>query len=148
MHFRSVVAALLVAWAGAVLVAQNAPAMTTPEELDKAMKKVQPAMRDAGKAVGSNNYADALKQLAIVKQGINDSREFWIHHKKDDAIAANKETVSQIEAAEKLLAAKPDAAAATAAVKAIGAACRECHEKYRVRDADNNWVLKPGSIGG
>ena len=32
--------------------------------------------------------------------------------------------------------------------QSVGPACRMCHEKYRVRDAENNWVLKPGSIGG
>ena len=146
MHFRLGVAALLVTWAGAMVMAQK---VTTPEELDKMMKKVQPAMQAAGKAVGSNAYADAAKQLAIVKAAIDDSREFWILHKKEDAIKANKEVVAKIEAAEKLLTSgTPDAAAATAAVKEIGGACRACHEKYRVRDADNNWVLKPGSIDG
>jgi hypothetical protein len=41
----------------------------------------------------------------------------------------------------------PDGQAVVAAMKQeVGAACRQCHEKYRVRDADNNWVLKPGSV--
>ena len=123
--------------------------VSTPEELDKMMKKVQPAMQAAGKAVGSNAFAEAAKQLAIVRQAVEDSRTFWIEHKKEDAIKFNKETVAKIEEAEKLLTGPaPDAAAATAAVKQVGASCRSCHEVYRVRDADNNWVLKPGSIGG
>lgn len=123
--------------------------VTTPEDLDKMMKKVQPAMQAAGKAVGSNDFAEAGKQLAIVRQAVDDSRTFWVEHKKEDAIKFNKDTVAKIEEAEKLLASPaPDAAAATAAVKQVGAACRSCHEVYRVRDADNNWVLKPGSIGG
>ena len=43
----------------------------------------------------------------------------------------------------------PDGQAIMASMKqGVGAACRMCHEKYRVRDAENNWVLKPGSIGG
>ena len=147
LHFRSCVAALLVAWVGTVVMAQK---ITTPEELDKAMKKVQQANMAANKAVASGNFAEAAKQLAIVKQAITDSREFWVQHKKDDAIAANKETVAKIEAVEKLLTAPaPDAQAVQAAFKQeIGPACRQCHEKYRVRDAENNWVLKPGTIGG
>lgn len=147
MHFRSYVAALLVAWAGSVVIAQK---VTTPEELDKMMKSVQRANMAANKAAGSGNFAEAAKQLAIVKQAIIDSREFWLLHKKDDAVAANKETVAKIEAVEKLLTApSPDAQAVQAAFKQeIGPACRQCHEKYRVRDAENNWVLKPGTIGG
>jgi cytochrome c556 len=146
LQFRMCAAALIVIWAGSMAIAQK---ITTPEELDKAMKKAGPALQASGKAIGSGNYAEAAKQLAIIKQVINDSREFWVQHKKEDALEANKETIAKIEAAEKLLAApSPDSAAATAAVKQVGAACRTCHEDYRVRDADNNWVLKPGSIGG
>ena len=72
-----------------------------------------------------------------------------MQHKKDDAIKFNRDTIAKIEAAEKLLTASaPDPAVATAAVKEVGGACRSCHEKYRERDADNNWIIKPGSIGG
>ncbi len=146
MHFRVYTAALIVTWAGSMVVAQK---VTTPEELDKMMKKVQPAMQAAGKAVKSGAFPEAAKQIAIVRQAVDDSREFWILHKKEDAIKANKETVAKLEAAEKLFGGPaPDAMAAQAALKEIGGACRSCHEPYRVRDADNNWVLKPGSIGG
>ena len=147
LHFRSSVAALLVVWAGAMVLAQKP---MTSDELDKAMKKVQQANMAANKAVGSGNFAEAAKQLAVVKQTIAETREFWVQHKKEDAIAANKETVAKIEAVEKLLAAPaPDAQAVQAAFKQqIGPACRQCHEKYRVRDAENNWILKPGSIEG
>jgi cytochrome c556 len=135
----------MVTWAGSMAVAQK---VTTPEELDKMMKNVQRANQAVGKAVGSGAFADAAKQLAIVKKGVDDSREFWVLNKKDDAIKFNKDVIAKIEEAEKLLSAPtPDPAAATAAVKQIGPACRSCHEVYRVRDADNNWVLKPGSIG-
>jgi cytochrome c556 len=134
----------MVTWAGSMVMAEK---VTTPEELDKTMKKVQQANQAVGKAVGSGAFAEAAKQLATVKQGVDDSREFWVMHKKDDAIKFNKDVIAKIEAAEKLLTAPtPDAPAAVAAVKQIGPACRACHEVYRVRDADNNWVLKPGSI--
>ena len=148
MHFKSCVAALMVVGAGALAFAQTK--VTTQDELDKTMKKVGPALQAANKALGSGAPAEASKQLAIIKQAIIDSREFWVTHKKDDAIEANKLTVEKIEAVEKLLAAPaPDAQAVQAALKQeVGAACRQCHEKYRVRDAENNWVLKPGSIGG
>ena len=148
MQFKSCVAALLLVGAGAVAFAQTK--VTTPDELDKTMKKVGPALQATNKALGSGAPAEASKQLAIIKQAILDSREFWVLHKKDDAIEANKLTVEKIEAVEKMLAAPtPDAQAVQAALKQeVGGACRQCHEKYRVRDAENNWVLKPGSIGG
>ena len=145
MHFRCGVAALLVAWTGSMVMAQK---VTSPEELDKAMKKVQTANQAALKAIKSNEFPEAAKQLAIVRQTIDESREFWVQHKKEDAIKANKEVVAKIEAAEKVLNGTPDAGAAIAAIKEVGASCRTCHENYRVRDADNNWVIKPGSIGG
>ena len=148
MQFKSCVAALLVVGAGALAFAQTK--VTTPDDLDKTMKKVGPALQAANKALASGAPAEASKQLAIIKQAIIDSREFWVTHKKDDAIEANKLTVEKIEGVEKLLAAPaPDAQAVQAALKQdVGGACRQCHEKYRVRDAENNWVLKPGSIGG
>jgi cytochrome c556 len=122
--------------------------VTTQEELDKTMKKVGQAMQATQKAIKSNEFAEAAKQLAIVKQAVDDSREFWVIHKKEDAIKANKETIAKFEAAEKLLTGpKPDANTALGALKELGGACRTCHEVYRVRDADNNWTLKPGSVG-
>jgi cytochrome c556 len=123
--------------------------VTTPEELDKVMKKVQPAMQAAQKALKSEAYADARAQLAIVKQAMEDSHEFWVMHKKDDAIKTNEDTVAKLDAVDKLLTATPvDPAAVQAALKEMGGACNTCHKTYRVRDADNNYILKPGSIGG
>jgi len=147
LHFRFCAAALLVMVAGSVAIAQK---VTTVEELDKVMKKVQQANMAANKAIGSGDFAEGAKQYGIAKQAIEDSREFWVLNKKDDAIAANKETVTKMDAVLKLLTGpSPDAQAIGAALKQeVGPACRQCHEKYRVRDADNNWILKPGSIGG
>lgn len=147
MHFRFCAAALLVMVAGSVAIAQK---VTTVEELDKTMKKVQQANMAANKAIGSGDFAEGAKQYGIAKQAIEDSREFWVVNKKDDALAANKETVTKMDAVLKLMTGPaPDAQAIGAALKQeVGPACRQCHEKYRVRDADNNWVLKPGSIGG
>ena len=146
MRVRFQVAAVLIACAGSLAVAQK---MTTEEELDKAMKLAQPAMGAANKALQAKNTEEAARQLAIVKQVIVDTQPFWVVHKKDDAIKANKDTIAKIEATEKLISGpSADPVAAAASLKELGASCRTCHEVYRVRDADNNWVLKPGSIGG
>ena len=144
MHFRVCVAALLVTWAGSMAIAQK---VTTPEELDKTMKKVQTANQAALKAIKSSAYPDAVKHLQTVKQAMVDSQEFWVQHKKDDALKANKDVIAKLDAAEKVLTGTPDPNTAVLAIKEVGAACRTCHENYRVRDADNNWVLKPGSVG-
>jgi cytochrome c556 len=138
----------MVVGAGALAFAQTK--VTTPEDLDKTMKKVGPALQATNKALASGATAEASKQLAIIKQAITDSREFWVVHKKQDALDANKLTLDKIDAVEKMLAApSPNAQAVQAALKQeVGAACRQCHETYRARDAENNWVLKPGSIGG
>jgi cytochrome c556 len=146
LRFRLYVGTGLMVWAGTFLFAQK---VATPEELDKAMKKVQPAMQAAQKALKSESYADVKPQLATIRQVIIDSREFWILHKKDDAIKANQDVVAKLDAVDKLLSATPvDPAAVVAGMKEMGAACLSCHKVYRERDAENNYILKPGSIGG
>ena len=148
MRFRFHASALLVATVcGSMMAAQK---FTTPEELDQAMKKAQTAQQAAQKAIKSQAFADAREQIGIMKQSIDESREFWVHHKKDDAVKMNQESVVKLEAVEKLLEATPvDTAAVAAGMKEVGATCLACHKPYRVRDpVTNDWILKPGSIGG
>ena len=148
MRVRVYAAAMLCAWSAAVVGAQG-PKVTTPEELDKVMKKVGPAMQASQKAMGGPNYAEVKTQIAIVKQGVLDSQQFWIEHKREDALKFNKDTLAKLDDFEKTIATDTvDAAVAGAALKAVGAACRSCHQVYRATDADNNFILKPGSIGG
>ena len=146
MRFRLCASALLALF-GSIVAAQK---FTTPEELDQAMKKAQSAQQAAQKAIKSGAYEDAREQIGIMKQSIDESREFWIHHKKDDAVKANQESVTKLEAVEKLLAATPvDTAAVAAGMKEVGGTCLACHKPYRVRDpVTNDWILKPGTIGG
>ena len=131
---------------GSVVIAQQK--VMTVHELDAVMKKAG-AFRQVDKAVQSNNAADAKTQLAIVKQAVLDSQSFWVAHKKDDALKMNKEALAKIDALEKVLSAgNLDVAAATAAFKETGGACRSCHQQYRAEDANNAYVLKPGSVAG
>jgi cytochrome c556 len=139
--------AMLIAWSGAVAIAQNK--VTTPEQLDKVMKSAGPAMRTINKSTASGAYADAKKELATLRAAVLDSQSFWIEHKKDDAVKMNKDALEKIDAFDKLISSdKPDAAAATTALKEVGGACSACHKQYRAQDADNNYILKPGTIGG
>ena len=137
---------LCVVIVGVVLVAQTN--VTTVEELDTIMKKAR-AFRQVDKAVQSNNAADAKAQLAIVKMAVSDSQSFWVTHKKDDAVTMNKESLAKLDALEKVLSADTlDVAAATAAFKEAGGACRACHQQYRIEDDKNEYHLKPGSVTG
>ena len=145
MRVRVYAWALLVAWSGAIVIAQNK--VTTPEQLDKVMKQVGPAWGAAQKAFKAQSYADVRKNLATVKENVLLSQSFWVEHKKDDAVKLNKESLAKLEALEKVVATDTvDAAAAEAALKEAGASCRACHQQYRATDAENNFILKPGSV--
>ena len=145
MRFRVYAATALIAWSAGVVGAQKP---LTPEELDKIMKKAGPAMQASQKAMGASKYAEIKTQMAIVRQAVIDSQPFWIEHKREDALKFNKDTLAKLDAFDKTIATEPvDAAAAGAALKAVGAACRSCHQVYRATDADNNFILKPGSLG-
>jgi cytochrome c556 len=145
-RFVAAAAAVCVIGGVAVLVAQGA--VTTAEDLDKVMKKAG-AFRQVDKAVQSNNAADAKAQLALVKAAVADSQSFWVTHKKDDAVKMNKESLAKLDALEQVLSAPTlDVAAATAAFKEAGGACRSCHQQYRVEDEKNQYHLKPGSVAG
>jgi cytochrome c556 len=138
------VAALCVAWGGAML-AEN---VKTAAELDKVMKRAS-AFRQVDKAIQSNNAADAKKQLEAVESAVEESRSFWVEHKRDDALKMNKEALAKLDALEKVLSAdKLDIAAATASFKEAGGACRSCHQVYRAEDANNEYILKPGTVPG
>jgi cytochrome c556 len=145
-HFVGYAAALSVALGSAALVAQSK--VSTAEELDKVMKKAS-AFRQVDKAVQSNNAADAKAQLAIVKAAVLESQSFWVTHKKDDAVKMNKESLAKLDELEKVLSSGTlDVAAATAAFKQAGGACRACHQQYRIEDDKNEYHLKPGSVDG
>jgi cytochrome c556 len=137
--------AVLCAVLGGAVTAQK---VSTPAELDKVMKKAS-AFRQVDKAIQSSNAADAKKQLAVVKAAVEESRSFWVEHKRDDALKLNTEAVAKLDALDKVLSSeKLDIATATAAFKETGGACRACHQIYRAEDANNEYILKPGSVPG
>ena len=141
-----VYAAALCTVLGGVVLAQQK--VRTAEELDKVMKKAG-AFRQVDKAIQSNNAADAKKQLEIVEDAVEESRTFWVEHKREDALKLNKEALAKLDALEKVLSADTlDVAAATAAFKEAGGACRACHQVYRAEDANNAYIIKPGSVPG
>jgi hypothetical protein len=139
--------AMLIAWSGALAIAQTT--VSTPEEYTKAMKPAGPAMRTIQKAFASGAYADVRKELGTLKTAIADTQSFWVLHKKDDAIKMNKESLAKIEAFEKLVATDTvDTAVAAGAMKEMGGTCAACHKQYREQDAEGNYKMKAGTIGG
>ena len=92
-------------------------------------------------------YADARKQLEIVENGLKDAGNFWVVKKKDDASKMTQDTLTKIDALEKLLDGKaPDQAAVSAAFRDVGTSCTSCHRAYRATDENNNFILKPGTV--
>jgi hypothetical protein len=132
------------ALATAVVAAEK---VTTPEELDRAMKKIAPAQGAANKAIQSMSWADAKAQVTIVKQTLLDTEPFWTSNKKDDAVAMLKDSVAKVTAVEQALnAPMPDQQAVLAAFKQVGATCGACHKQYREQDENQQYRLKTGAI--
>ena len=141
-RFTTYMIAVLIAGSAAV-VAQKAK---TPEDLDKAMKKVGPANGAMNKAIKSMAWDDAKKQLEIVEGALEDAHNFWVVKKKDDAIKMSKDALAKAESLEDLLKkSSPDSVAVNAAVKEFASSCLGCHKQYREQDANQQFVLKAGT---
>jgi cytochrome c556 len=138
-HFATCAMALVVAF-GSVVAAQKA---ATPDDLDKAMKRLQPANAAAGKAIQSMAYADAKTHVATVKQALIDADAFWVASKRDDAIKLSKDAVAKVTALEQALSAPtPDQQAVLTAQKQVGGTCASCHKAFRAQDENQQYILK------
>lgn len=139
--------AILMACSTALVIAQTK--VTTPEEFDKAMKPAGGAMRSMGKMIASGAaVADVKKEIAVLKTALLETQSFWVLHKKDDAVKFNKESLAKLEAFEKSLTGDKVDPAAAATVKEVGGTCAACHKQYREQDAEGNYKIKAGTIGG
>jgi cytochrome c556 len=135
---------LFVALATTAALAQK---VTSPDELDKTMKRIAPAQGATGKAIQSMSWADAKAQVAIVKQALMDTEGFWTANKKDEAVTMLKDSIAKVTAVEQALnAPMPDQQAVLAAFKQVGATCAACHKQYREQDENQQYRLKAGSI--
>ena len=138
--------ALTIAFAGSVVAAAGEKAKSA-DDIDKAMKKVGTTQQAVNKAIQSSAFADAKKQVEIVKTTLVDAENFWKLNKKDDAVKFSQETLAKIDALDKALGEKtPDAAKVSAAYKEAAASCAGCHRVYRGTDANNQFIIKPGTI--
>ena len=136
---------LTFALAGTALLA--AEKAKTPQDMDAAMKKVGKTQQDLNKAINAMAYADAKKQVEIMKTTLTDAENFWVVNKKADAQQFSKDVIAKLDVLDKALAEKaPDQAKATAAYKEATAACNSCHKVYRGVDANSQFIIKPGSV--
>ena len=140
-RFTTYVIAVLIA-GSAALMAQNA---STPEDLDKAMKKIGPANGAMNKAIKSMAWSDAKKQVAIVEEALVDAHNFWVVKKKDDAVKMSTDAQAKLKALRTTLdQPAPDSAVVMAAAKEFASSCLGCHKMYREQDANQQFVLKSG----
>ena len=141
---RFVTFVLTFAVAGSVLIAEKAK---TAEDMDKAMKKVGTTQQALNKAIQAMAYADAKKQVEILKTTLIDAENFWVVNKKADAQQASKDVLAKLDVLDKALSEKaPDQAKATAAYRDASTTCNSCHKVYRGVDANNQFIIKPGTI--
>jgi hypothetical protein len=143
-RFLTCCTALIMACAGTIALAQK---VTTPDELDKAMKRIAPAQGAANKAIQSMAWGDAKSQIAVVKQSLADTESFWAANKKDDAVNMLNDSIAKVTAVEAAVSAPtPDQQAVLAAFKQVGGTCAACHKQYREQDENMNYRLKAGTI--
>jgi len=136
---------LACAMAGGVAV--MAEKAKTPEDLSASMKKIGTSQQALGKAIQAMAYADAKKNLGVIKSEIKDAGNFWEIKKKADAVKFTEDVVVKIDALDKLLEAKtPDQAAINTANRDVAVTCAGCHKVYRGTDDNNKFIIKPGTV--
>jgi cytochrome c556 len=140
-RFTTYLMAVLIA-GSAVLAAQKAQ---TPEDLDKAMKKIAPANGALNKAIKSMAWDDAKKQAVIVETALMDAHNFWVIKKKDEALKMSTDALAKVKALKGTLEQPaPDSTAVMAAAKEFASSCLGCHKAFREQDASGMYVLKTG----
>jgi cytochrome c556 len=140
-RFTTYLMAVLIA-GSAVLAAQKAQ---TPEDLDKAMKKVAPATGALNKAIKSGDWADAKKQAVVVETALMDAHNFWVVKKNDAAVKMSADALAKIKAVKGSVdLPAPDSTAAMAAAREFATSCLGCHKAFREQDANGMYVLKTG----
>jgi cytochrome c556 len=136
--------ALTLALAGTALMAEKAK---TPADMDKAMKKIGTTQQTVNKMIQTMQYADAKKNVEIIKATLTDAENFWVLNKKADAQGFTKDVLAKLDVLDKALAEKaPDQAKAAAAYKDAAVGCNSCHKVYRGVDANSQFVIKPGTV--
>jgi cytochrome c556 len=111
------------------------------------MKKIGTTQQTVNKMIQTMQYADAKKNVEIIKATLTDAENFWVLNKKADAQGFTKDVLAKLDVLDKALAEKaPDQAKAAAAYKDAAVGCNSCHKVYRGVDANSQFVIKPGTV--
>lgn len=144
-------AAALMVWT-AVLAGQTPayPAkIATPAEFDKVMKAVNQTNSAINKAVKAEAWTDVKASLTDLRRHFVAAGTFWTEHKKDDVAKLNDDTIAKIDALAKALGSTPtDTTAIQTAHRDMNTTCRACHKGNRAQDENQNYIIRPGVIGG
>lgn len=142
LGFTAIVACSLVAFAQQPKPAPGAAMPMSAHEYEEVMEKIDPIFDNIRKNVEGQVKTDAIaadakKLPPLLKQ----AEAFWVQLKRADAIDFAKKTQAAAQNLEKT-AATGDAAKTTAVVKALGLACRGCHNEYREKAPDGSYRMK------
>ncbi len=141
----------MVAFAGAIALAQAPAKIATLADHAALMKSNAQANGAIGKALGSGAFADARTQLTTLRTNLTTLRTFWMEKKNvaasADAVKIINDGLGRAEALDKLLAAPaPDQMAAQAAAKEMGGnTCGACHKMMRDGDATAGFSFRAGT---
>lgn len=137
---RAVWVAAWLVGAGAVLVAQK---VTSPVELDRAMKTIGSALDGVKQSIASKAYVEAKVPLALSRQTLASTRPFWDANQQPDVSKMTRSAVATLDALDKALSASAvDASAVGAAVDAVTRACDACHATAREGDQQTGFRIK------
>ncbi len=142
MRRLSVVIAIGTALAIGVAARAQQPKPMSADDYEAVMETIDPIFDNIrknveGKAKTDAIAADARKLPPLLKQ----AELFWLQRKRQDAVDFSRKAQEAALNLEKV-AATGDAAKTTAAVKALGGACRNCHDEYREKLPDGSFRMK------
>jgi hypothetical protein len=129
----------------ATVSAQTKYPIFTPANFVDTMKTVGVNFSAVDAAIGSSDFSTAKAQLIRSRERLALTITFWRDRKKDNEIKMLRDALTQMDDLDTLLSAQPvDKAAASAAVKQIGATCQACHAANREQDPSTHaYRFKP-----
>ena len=143
------------AWASALLgvIATTAAAQTkypifTSANFVDTMKTVGVNFSAVNAAIASQDFSTAKAQLIRSRERLALTITFWRDRKKDEEVKILRDALAGMDNLDTVLSATTvDAAAASAAVKQIGAKCQACHAANREQDPGTHaYRFKPGLV--
>jgi hypothetical protein len=145
---RATAAAVAALISVAAVAAQAKYPIFTPENFVDTMKIVGVNFAAVNAAIAKPEFPTAKAQLIRSRERLALTITFWRDRQKDDAIKILRDTLGRMDDLDTILSpGAVDAAAASAAVKAVAAGCQACHALYREQDpATRAFRFKSGLV--